>query len=142
MKKRLRKKKRVGEFQEFGFRIGFRFSDELSRVDRNDLIDRFIEKAIEDNGLQFGGGGGKSEWDGFVALDKPRGSVSDHHRETVEQWFVQDDQILEYYVSPMIDAWYGESDKVENQWEKKQINADADFGYIDRNKDSINDDLK
>ena len=30
MKKRLRKKKRVGEFQEFGFGTGFRFSDQLT----------------------------------------------------------------------------------------------------------------
>jgi len=74
MKKRLRKKKRIGEFQEFGFEAGFRFSNELDTETRNDLIERFTEKAIKDNGLQFGGGG-ESEWIGFVALDKARGST-------------------------------------------------------------------
>ena len=85
MKKRLRKKKRVGEFQEFGFEAGFRFSNGLDTKTRNNLIDRFIEKAIEDNGLQFGGDGGGSEWNGFVTLAKARGSTSNHLREAVQQ---------------------------------------------------------
>ncbi len=119
MKKRLRKKKRVGKFQEFGFQTGFRFSDELDIRSRNDLIDRFIEKAIEDNGLQFGGGG-ESEWNGFVELDKPRGSTSNHQREAVKQWFIRESQILEYYVTPLIDAWYDDFDCIEKQWVKKQ----------------------
>ena len=56
VKKRLRKKRRVGEFQEFGFGAGFRFSDLLTMEARNNLLNRFIEEAIEKNGLQFGGG--------------------------------------------------------------------------------------
>lgn len=118
MKKRLRKKKRVGEFQEFGFAAGFRFSSELDTKTRNDLIDRFIEKAIEDNGLQFGGGG-DSEWNGFVAHDKPRRSTTNVHRKAVEQWFVKEPEILEYYVTDLIDSWYGGFDKVEKQWINK-----------------------
>ena len=119
MKKRLRKKKRIGEFQEFGFKVGFRFSSTLTKNTRNDLLDRFIKEAIEDNGLQFGGGGGETEWDGFVALDKTRGSASENHREAVEQWFIQEPEILEYYISTLIDAWYGDFDTVEENWIKK-----------------------
>lgn len=118
MKKRLRKKKRVAEFQEFGFQTGFRFSDELDMMTINDLIDRFIENAIENNGLQFGGGG-KFQWNGFVTLDKARGSTLEHHREAVKQWYIQESQILEYYVTSMIDAWHGDFDNVEIQWVKK-----------------------
>lgn len=119
MKKRLRKKKRIGEFQEFGFKAGFRFSNELDAKTRNDLIDRFIEKAIEDNGLQFGGGG-YFEWNGFVTLNKAKGSTSSIHLEAVKQWFVQEPEISEYYVSPLIDAWYGDFDNIEKQWLKKE----------------------
>lgn len=120
MKKRLRKKKRVGEFQEFGFAAGFRFSNELDGKTRNDLIDRFIAQAIENNGLQFGGGGGDSEWVGFIALNKKRGSTSNNQREAVKQWFIQESEVLEYYVNPMIDAWYGDFDNIEKQWVNKE----------------------
>ncbi len=119
MKKRLTKKKRIGEFQEFGFKVGFRFSSELDTETRSDLINRFIEKAIEDNSLQFGGGGGGDEWDGFVALDKPRVSATNSHREAVEQWFIQEPKVLEYCVTPLIDSWYGDFDNVEIEWVKK-----------------------
>src|SRR3989304_3596579 len=116
MKKRLRKKKRIGEFKESGFKIGFRFLDELSTESIDHLIDRFIEQAIENNGLQFGGGGKGSEWDGFVVLDKHRGSATDLHREAVKQWFMQESEILEYHVTQLIDAWYGDFDNVKIEW--------------------------
>ena len=61
MNKRLRKKKHLGEYQEFGFKAGFRFSNELTRSTRNNLLNRFIEEAIESSGLQYGGGGGENE---------------------------------------------------------------------------------
>ncbi len=118
MKKRLRKKKRIGEFQEFGFKTGFRFSDELDTITRNELIDRFIEIAIENNELQFGGGG-EFEWNGFIALEKARGSTLDHHREAVKQWYIQESKILEYYITSMIDAWHGDFDNLEIQWLRK-----------------------
>ena len=60
MKKRLRKKKRLGEFQELGFEAGFRFSSDLDKKTRIDLIDRFIENATEEsdnNSPSFGAGG-------------------------------------------------------------------------------------
>jgi uncharacterized protein YggL (DUF469 family) len=119
MNKRLRKKKRIGEFQEFGFEVGFRFSNKLDEEARANLIDSFIEKAIEDNGLQFGGGGGESEWNGFVTTEKARCSTSTQHQEAVKQWFDQKIDILEYYITPMIDSWNGDFDNVEKQWVKK-----------------------
>lgn len=100
--------------------VGFRFSDGLDIKARNDLIERFIEHAIEGNGLQFGGGGVAAEWDGVVVLDEPKGTVSKYHREAVEKWLVQEPQILEYYVSSKIDAWYGDFEHVETPWVKKQ----------------------
>ncbi|WP_031483275.1 50S ribosome-binding protein YggL [Maridesulfovibrio frigidus] len=120
MKKRLRKKRRLGEFKEFGFSVGFRYSNELDRKAEDELIDRFIEKAIEDNGLGFGGGGCNPEWRGFVVAEKTRNSTSKHHQEAVEQWFIQDSEILEYYVTPMVDAWHGSYDDEDIQWVHKK----------------------
>ena len=120
MRKRLRKKKRVGEFQELGFRAGFRFSADLSNEERNNIIDHFHENAIDVNGLQFGGGGLGPEWDGFVMLDKPRGSATEAHRKAVEDWFIQEDLVLEYYVGPLVDGWYGSFDENHTAgWKKK-----------------------
>ena len=110
MKKRSSKKKRVGEFQELGFKAGFRFSDGRDTKTRNHVVDRFIEEAIEDMGLLFGGGGGESEGNGLVTLDRARGSTSKHHQEAVKQWLMQERDILEYYVTPLIDAWWGDYD--------------------------------
>ena len=119
MKKRLRKKKHVGEFKEFGFMAGFRFSCHLTESARNGLLNRFIEDAIEKNGLQFGGGGGGNEWSGFVALNKSRGSTLEKHRQAVAHWFQQETEIKEYYLTDMIDAWYGDLGDVEKSWVRK-----------------------
>ena len=95
VKKRLRKKKRVGEFQEFGFGAGFRFSDQLSMETRNNLLNRFIEDAIEGNGLQFGGGGDGNEWNGFITVNRSRGSTLERHRQAVENWFMCEPEVKE-----------------------------------------------
>lgn len=119
MKKRLRKKKRVGEFKEFGFKAGFRFSDQLTIKARNNLLNRFIEDAIEKNGLQYGGGGAGNEWYGFVALNKSRGSTHERHRQAVENWFIHEPEVQEYYLTDMIDAWYGHLNVVDINWVRK-----------------------
>jgi uncharacterized protein len=119
MKKRLRKKRRLCEFREFGFKVGFRFSGQLDTKSRNDLLDRFIEYAIENNGLQFGGGGGGNEWNGFVALDNSRGSTLETHRQAVENWFKQEPEVKEYYLSDMIDIWYGRLTDGDGNWIQK-----------------------
>jgi len=119
MNKRLRKKKRVGEFRELGFKAGFRFSNELTRSTRNNLLNRFIEEAIESSGLQYGGGGDGNEWNGFVALNKSRGSTFEKHRQAIENWFINEAVVKEYYVTDMIDAWYGHLEDVDITWVKK-----------------------
>jgi uncharacterized protein YggL (DUF469 family) len=119
MRKRLRKKKRIGEFHEFGFKAGFRFSDQLTNSARNNLLNRFIEDAIEKNGLQYGGGGDGNEWNGFVVLNKPRGSTHERHRQEIENWFINEAEVKEYYLTDMFDAWYGQLDDVDITWVRK-----------------------
>ena len=75
--KKMTKEKRIGEFQDFGFRIGFRFSSQLDAKARNNLFDRFTEHKIVNNSLQFVGDEGGNEWNGFVAPDKSIGSTMD-----------------------------------------------------------------
>lgn len=120
MRKRVRKKKRIGEFQELGFQTGFRFSNQLDNETRNNLIDRFYDNVIDNNGLEFGGGGEGTEWNGFAALEI-RGSATDSHRQLVEQWYIQEPEVLEYYVLPLIDAFYGDFLDYENEWIEKRV---------------------
>ena len=113
MKKRLRKKKRVGEFQELGFELGFEIDATLSEEERNELLVAFIEDAIEANGLQFGGGGDSGgEWKGFSAINKKRGSATESHRESVRIWLEKNSKITKFWVGELRDACYGRS---ENQ---------------------------
>jgi uncharacterized protein YggL (DUF469 family) len=72
--KRLRKKKRVGEFAEFGFQVAFRVDDSLAVDGCNAIAESFIGM-IEAAELQFGGGygGRSSQWEGFTCGALRRG---------------------------------------------------------------------
>ena len=123
MNKRLRKKKHRGEFREMGFKMAFRTPTGLPAEERNHFLDRFIEEAVEANGLAFGGGGGPDEpWEGFVTLWN-RGLATLKHREKVEQWLIREPLVVSYYLGVLIDAWYGHSpdETPQDGWIQKEI---------------------
>ena len=99
--KRLRKKLRLGEFQELGFQL---HAKTVTDIDEEKLWDLFIGQAIEANGLLFGGGVGR-EINGFVTVGG-RGSTSEEHRQTLAAWLEMQPEILEFEVGPLVDAWY------------------------------------
>jgi len=107
MKKRLRKKLHLGEYQEFGFMVSCSFVSGLSDVQLDSFIDTFIQEAIESNGLSFGGGGDKQEWKGFATLDR-RGSATEKHKTKVSKWFESNPEVIDFKVGGLIDSWYGE----------------------------------
>ena len=104
MKRRLRKKRRLGEFAEFGFNLRFTMSPSLSTEDRNGLIDAFIGE-IERLGLNFGGGG-SDDWDGFVALTG-RGTATEEHRSAILVWCNAHPDIQNPVAGKLVDAWHG-----------------------------------
>jgi len=106
MRKRLRKKKHLGEFQQLGFELSFRYRPADAETD-NVLLDAFLREAIEANGLQFGGGGGPGAWAGFAASDARYGGATDADRETVRAWLASRSEITEFAVGPLRDAWHG-----------------------------------
>ena len=53
MKRRLRKKRLVGEFRQFGIHLDVHLRGD---ADVDSFFDEFLEEAVEGNGLQFGGG--------------------------------------------------------------------------------------
>jgi uncharacterized protein YggL (DUF469 family) len=87
VRKRLRKKLHVGEFQELGFEVRFQVADNLSYDAFDTVVDAFISQAIEAHGLLCGGGGTNPEWSVFVTR-VGRGSATEGHRQAIETWLV------------------------------------------------------
>ena len=106
MRKRLRKKKRLGEFAEFGLSVTVTPNIPFGSRERNDLLDRFIEEAIEKNALSCGGGGGDT-WEFFVTANGKRASVTDAQRQSLEAWLRSTPAIGSYTLSSPLDAWHG-----------------------------------
>lgn len=105
MRKRLRKKLHVGEFQELGFEVGFRLPEGAAFEEIGPILDAFLEEAIEANGLVAGGGGRPDDQSFFVSLDG-RGSATEDHRNRVESWLNARSEILHPAAGRLVDAWH------------------------------------
>jgi len=99
--RRLRKKLRVAEFQEFGFEVSFALRPGLDEHCAREFGDAFIVDCIERGGLTYGG----SDTHGFVTL-LGRGSALDSHREHVLSWLRARTEVQSVEVWPLVDAWH------------------------------------
>ena len=104
MKKRLRKKRRLGEFREYGFELMFAIQASLTAEKVDAVTDAFID-LIESRNLQFGGGGNHS-WSGFVQ-GPSRGSATEQDREAILRWLAQHEHVVSATTGPLRDAWHG-----------------------------------
>lgn len=104
LKRRLRKKFHIGEFQELGFEIYVESKSNLSETDFDKFYDEFIEK-IEENKLSFGGGGPKV-WQGFVTSPIKHQSPTDQQRENIKNFLESLPDIAKCEVGKLKDAWY------------------------------------
>lgn len=100
---RLRKKLRVGEYQELGFAISFSLPQSINPKAEDTFFDRFLAEAIEANGLIYGGGIGKTT-SGFVTLNK-RGSTSEAHWQQVKSWLSAQIEVSNIKVGELENAW-------------------------------------
>jgi len=103
MKKRLRKKKHVGEFQELGFDLDGSLRPGMDREAVHAFSDRFIAH-IEAQQLAFGGGIGPTVG-GFVTRFG-RGSATEEDRASVTSFLASDPDILKHVIGELRDAWY------------------------------------
>lgn len=104
MNKRIRKKHRVGEFQELGFDLAFRVADTLDEAAADQVIDEFLAQAIAANDLAFFGAGLHAV-EGTV-ISAARGSVTPEQRDAVDGWLGARAEVEEHSVSQLIDAWH------------------------------------
>lgn len=109
MKKRLRKKKHLGEFRQLGFSVHFRFREGLTDSEFERFSNEFIEHAIEAQGLQFGGGGSPERgWGGVVSKDHRHASSTESDKAAVENWAQGRAEVESSRFSDFWDIWYGQ----------------------------------
>jgi uncharacterized protein YggL (DUF469 family) len=93
VKKRLRKKKHLGEFKELGFE------------EREAFVDRLID-IVEARSLAFGGGAGRDDkLDGFVTR-AGRGSATEEDRAALAAFLDRAAEIARHEVGALRDAWH------------------------------------
>ena len=98
--RRLRKKIRVGEFQEYGFWITFMLPNEKDTDAEFAFARRFIVEALNKQGLIFGGPIGEKT-NGFATL-KERGSVTDTHRQVVKDWLSAKQNVTNIVIGELV----------------------------------------
>lgn len=106
MKKRLRKKRRLGEFQELGFLLRIK-TRALSSPEQDALLDAFIDQ-VEALHLLAGGGISTEQGEFFITL-AGRGSATDDHRRLLTEWLQRQPAVTAATAAPLQDAWYGYS---------------------------------
>ena len=104
LKRRLRKKFHVGEYQEFGFEVFVSFNPQLTEAEFDEFLDDFID-LVEANKLLFGGGGKEESWEGFITSAKKFASPMENDRQTIKVWLENRPEILETKVGEFRDAW-------------------------------------
>lgn len=107
MRKRLRKKRRLGELREniFGVRVSLR-DGMVPQVNDDEFLWRFLESAIEANQLLAGGGGQGPTWEFYVQSTRRR-SPSEVQRKAVGLWLAEQPEVRSYILGDFFDGWYG-----------------------------------
>ncbi|ALO35737.1 hypothetical protein CMT41_14190 [Colwellia sp. MT41] len=103
--RRIRKKMRVDEFQEFGFDVAWQLKEGINGDELDAFIDKFFAEAIQPNGLGFGGEG-DTLWHGLICT-QALGSCTDENRTAVEKWLT-DNGATSVAVSELYDVWWAE----------------------------------
>jgi uncharacterized protein len=103
MKKRLRKKRHLGEFIKWGAPIAI---VRKHKDDFDSFLDNFIEQAIERNGLYFGGGGKEDYLDGVIELGKTSDNPEERLKKILE-WLANRKDVESYVIGEKLDLWHG-----------------------------------
>jgi len=107
MNKRLRKKKFIGEFKEWGVSISVtRSTDD----DFDVFLDEFVEQGMEKNACYFTGTSKDDSLEGFMDLGRSLGDA-EAKLVKVTAWLGERSDVKTYTVGTLTDAWYGPFDQ-------------------------------
>jgi uncharacterized protein YggL (DUF469 family) len=111
--RRLRKKLRVGEFQEFGVTIDLTFNQTVLEFEQ--ALDELLAY-VESQGYVFGGGGSMTcnEISGFLCKSE-RGTLTETQVTELKGWLQQMPWVTEFSVSGFIDAWHSDASAMDVQ---------------------------
>jgi uncharacterized protein YggL (DUF469 family) len=101
MKKRLRKKLRLQEFQEMGFHVDFNVDIPAN----NEAEDAFFNKLfdfVDEHNLSIGG-----SMSSFYVTRDGRNTITDADREALAAWLHRQSEVSAVKVWPLDDAWHG-----------------------------------
>lgn len=113
MRRRLRKKKHLGEFHQYGFSLVCLLREGLSSEEFDSFVDTFIADAIEARGLIFGGGGSPAaRWSGVVCRDHRYDSTTEEDCTFIREWLNRQAVVASFTISKPWDVWHG-SDPLE-----------------------------
>lgn len=105
LKRRLRKKFHIGEFQELGFEVTIKFNLNFTETDFDRFWQKFIGK-IEEDKLECGGGGNHKVWQVFVTSSKKYQSPTNEQRVNIINYLESHPDIAKCEVGDFKDAWY------------------------------------
>ena len=106
MKKRLRKRFRLGEFTEYEFQVDFTMKETTDLTAGDTLLGVFLDE-IEGRGLVGGGTySNLGEFSFSLYANRARVTVTEEHRQAVELWLSQNPAIATHTVGPLVDAWH------------------------------------
>ena len=115
MKKRLRKKKHLVEFTEWGRQLVI----VRNRKDEFDaFLDAFIEEAIESNGCYCSGGGKEDKLDVVVELGR-RSDDPDARLNKITAWLNARPDVERWKVGEEFDIGHGDFQDIDNEIEQQ-----------------------
>ena len=115
MKKRLRKKKHLGEFAEWGRQLVIT----RNRKDGFDeFLDAFIEEAIESNGCYCGGGGKEDKLDVVVELGR-RSDDPAARLKRITVWLDARPDVQSWRMGEEFDVWHEDFEDIGDEIEQQ-----------------------
>jgi len=110
MKKRLRKKRHLGEFTEWGRQLVIM----RNRKEGFDaFLDAFIEEAVESNGCYCGGGGKEDKLDVVVELGR-RSDDPDARVNRITAWLESRSDVETWRLGEEFDVWHGNFQDIDD----------------------------
>ncbi len=105
MKKRLRKKYRVGEFRELCFEFSFEYKGDVEAPECEQFLHAFVEECIEANGLNCEGNITESGCNIIARAEDPT-RTSEEQRQAVKSWLEARSEVELISFGELEDAWY------------------------------------
>ena len=115
MNKRLRKKKHLGEFTEWGRQLVI-VRNQKDGFDQ--FLDAFIEEAIESNGCYCGGGGKADKLEVVVELGR-RSDDPDARLNRITGWLDARLDVENWRAGEEFDIWHGDFQDIDDEIEQR-----------------------